>query len=306
MSERPTPDPNEPPAGEDELALSEAVERIQKAEGSAPELDHAKEGEEPGTEPQDGPRLPGPAATPRPRPLAVPHHVPPAVAPAAPPARPGAASPYAPPLPAEPPRAAPPRPYGTPPRVTPPSAFAPPPPPQTLEEWAGKIPVAPPDPSTVRLQLPPHRNKLQRVSDHVNGIVDDVKVLTQLSADYVQAQVATAKAKVHEVQQRVENFQYQLETKWLLGVLALCALLLFVLMAAFGMSALAEKLFFDGRYLVSLMVGFATTAVLLIVIGVVHMMYMQRKIRLDKQARADYGKAKARQEAHEAESEASE
>jgi hypothetical protein len=151
------------------------------------------------------------------------------------------------------------------------------------------------------LQLPPHRNKVQRISDHVAGIADDVKALAQLSSDFVQAKVQTVQAKVHEVQQRVENFQYQLQTKWLLGVLGLCALLLFVLMLAFGMSAAVERLFFDGRYLLSLMLGFASTAVLLILIGVGHMLFMQRKIRRQKQARADLGKEMAKQHAHEAE-----
>ena len=127
-----------------------------------------------------------------------------------------------------------------------------------------QIPVAPSDPATVRLQLPPHRNKIERVSDHVNGIVDDVKALAQLSADFVQAKVATVQAKVHELQQRIEKAQFLLQSGWLFAVLALCALLLLVLMAAFGMSALAERLFFDGKYLLSLMVGFFSTAVLLV------------------------------------------
>ena len=71
-----------PPPEDDPVAHSEAAKKVEEAESSAPEPAHPDSDE--------GPRLPGPAATPRPRPLAVPHHVPTAVPPVAP------ASPYAP------------------------------------------------------------------------------------------------------------------------------------------------------------------------------------------------------------------
>ena len=193
--------------------------------------------------------MPGPPATPRPRPVAVPHRV----------------SEYAPPM-------SPPAP-GLPEPVPSPRTPLPEHPPPVRKEVA---------PGAPNLQLPPHRNKLQRIADQVEGAAEDVRAVASLATEYVEEKTEALKARVKWLELKAEAVEIKVRS-WLPAVpLLLGAAIVLLLTLAFFFSALIEEFLLPLEYLWSLTLGYLFTGLLLIAVALVLHAVFRKKVLREK------------------------
>lgn len=131
-------------------------------------------------------------------------------------------------------------------------------------EAAAQRSVAPP--ASPRLALPPHRGKLERIQDHVNGAVENLRAWVELRVALLQREV---ELKLHEAEQKAK-FGVAM------GVLAAVGALFLLLTLGFALAALFAVL--GAALLPALALGYLTvTALLFAAAGVAYLRSPFRK-----------------------------
>jgi hypothetical protein len=122
------------------------------------------------------------------------------------------------------------------PRTPLPPAPPPPVPPQTgvsLEAGPPPVPIeaAPPQPQA-SLALPPHRGKLERIQDHVNGAIENLRAWVELRIALLQ----------REVELKLKETEEKAKFGAIMGVLAAVGALFLLLTLGFALASLFELL----------------------------------------------------------------
>ncbi len=118
------------------------------------------------------------------------------------------------------------------------------------------LPVAPPAPVDERHQLPAHRGKIGRVTDHARGLVDDLTEWAELRIALVQ----------QEVKEKVEENKTKGTYGGIIGLFAALGGLFMLL--AFGFGASAVFAIWVSQF-VALLLGFLSLSLLLFLVAFV-------------------------------------